>query len=186
MPILLDQIFRQFYKQLKSFIVSRVQDSDTADDILQDVFLKVHAKIDTLKDDTKLQSWLYQITRNAIIDYYRTKKQTEQLPEDIASDIDPETDDEKLLESVHSFIEQLPAPYREALTLTEMEGMTQKEYALHSGLSLPGAKSRVQRGRKMLKELLLECCHFEFDRYGTVLDYHPNTECECCTTCNKN
>ena len=75
---------------------------------------------------------------------------------------------------------QLPGPYRQALILTEYQGLTQKQLAERMGLSLSGAKSRVQRARKMLKELLLECCHFEFDRYGTVFDYRPRNCKRCC------
>jgi RNA polymerase sigma-70 factor (ECF subfamily) len=76
-------------------------------------------------------------------------------------------------------IEELPDEYQVALRLTELEGLTQQELAARTGLSLSGAKSRVQRGRKMLREMLLACCHFEFDRHGKVIDYYP--ECQCCS-----
>jgi RNA polymerase sigma-70 factor (ECF subfamily) len=77
-------------------------------------------------------------------------------------------------------IDSLPSHYREALLLTEYEGLSQKDLADRLGISISGAKSRVQRARAMLRDLLMECCHFEFDRYGTVIDYHP-IACCCCS-----
>jgi len=68
----------------------------------------------------------------------------------------------------------LPEPYRKALVLTELEGLTQQELADKVGISLSGAKSWVQRGRQQLKEMLTECCAFEFDRRGGVIDCTPH------------
>jgi len=85
-----------------------------------------------------------------------------------------------LLPCILPLVERLPWPYRQALLLTEYEGLTQKELGQRLGLSLSGAKSRVQRARDQFRDLLLECCHFEFDRRGTIIDYHPN--CEFCAT----
>ena len=79
-------------------------------------------------------------------------------------------------------IQELPAKYQEALRLTEFEGLTQNALAQRLGLSLPGAKSRVQRAKEQLKEILLQCCHFEFDRLGKIIDYRPN--CDCCSSQN--
>jgi len=85
-------------------------------------------------------------------------------------------------------VDSLPADYRQALLLTEYQGLTQRELAQKLGLSVSGAKSRVQRAREKLKAMLLDCCHFEFDRRGKVIDYQPNCACcanqEGCTDCN--
>ena len=72
----------------------------------------------------------------------------------------------------------LPEPYREALLLTEYEGLTQQQLAERVGISLSGAKSRVQRGREKLKQILLDCCHVELDRRGGIIDYQG--QCDCC------
>ncbi len=85
-----------------------------------------------------------------------------------------------MLPCILPLVQQLPPPYRQALLLTEVEGMTQKDLAARLGLSFSGARSRVQRARDKLRELLLDCCHFEFDRRGTIIDYYPN--CERCAT----
>lgn len=182
-PIILDfeSIYLQFREKIKEFISRYVADEQAAEDILHDVFLKIHNKIDTLRDKHKLESWIYQITRNAITDYHRKRKDL-QLDRENVTDDNPGNDDElfrKVAEGLMPMIDTLPAHYREALTLTEIKGLTQKEFAEKAGISVSGAKSRVQRAREQLKEKLFQCCHFEFDRYGKIIDYYPRT-CPCC------
>jgi RNA polymerase sigma-70 factor (ECF subfamily) len=78
-------------------------------------------------------------------------------------------------------IESLPDHYREILMLSEIEGLSHKEVAIQKGLSLPGVKSRVRRGRAMIKKLLMDCCRFEFDHRGNVTDYESKREpCDGC------
>ena len=81
---------------------------------------------------------------------------------------------------VRPMIERLPEPYREALLLSEMEGMTQSAVAERLGISTSGAKSRVQRGREQLKAMILQCCHVDLDRRGNVLEYRQREDCRCC------
>jgi RNA polymerase sigma-70 factor (ECF subfamily) len=168
-----EQVWKEYHTKLHNFIQNRVGDTSRADDILQEVFLRIHSRIDTLKDRGKIQNWIYQITRNAIIDYYRAQKQMEQLPEALAApEADPNNKASKEIEScLLPMIQSLPEHYRRALILSEIEGFTQKEVAAKQELSISGAKSRVHRGRNMVKDMLLQCCHFEFDRRGRVLDY---------------
>jgi len=177
-----EDLFKSFGGRLRQFIQSRVSDASTADDILQDVFLKIHSRFETLQDETKLESWIFQITRNAITDHYRTRRPVEQLSAAFEPyDMPPEESAiEKLSPGIREMIDSLPSHYREALLLTEYEGLSQKDLADRLSISISGAKSRVQRARGMLRDLLMECCHFEFDRYGTVIDYHPIVCC-CCS-----
>lgn len=169
----IEAIWTEFSTQLKHFILSRVSNESVVDDILQEVFMKIHSHIGTLKDDTKVESWIYQITRNSIIDHYRTQKIEADIPEDIpVSDKMPEKIDTKTgFSSIKTMIKTLPQLYAQALLLTEFEGLTQKELAQKLGISISGAKSRVQRARKLLKNKLNECCRIEFDRHGTIVDY---------------
>ena len=179
-----EHVWETFHVPLQQFIRHRVSDDATAEDLLQDVFLKIHQHMETLKDVKKLESWIYKLTRNAIIDYYRSTRPTTsldvpeslQLPEDL-----PDEDVvSELFPSVRAMVMSLPAQDRQALILTEYQGLTQKELAERLGLSLSGAKSRVQRARAKLKQQLLDCCHFELDRRGHVIDYQPR--CACCST----
>ena len=176
-----ENLWETFHTGLKHFILKRIPDEQSADDVLQETFLKIHTRIATLRDEEKLQSWMYQIARNAIADYYRAQKATVELPETLPVPDEPIFEDEvikDLIPGVKAMVESLPAAYREALILTEYEGLTQRELAQRLGLSLSGAKSRVQRAREKLKTMLLDCCHFEFDRLGKIINYQPN--CACC------
>ncbi|MGH7492735.1 MAG: RNA polymerase sigma factor SigZ [bacterium] len=178
-----DRIWKEYRTKLHRFILNRVNDPLIAEDIVQEVLLKAFEHLDGLEDQQKILSWIYQITRNAIIDYYRRRSPTEELHESlIMQNIDMKEDVEKDLAScIMPLLEQLPPHYREALTLSEINGFTQKEVALKQGVSLSGAKSRVQRGRKMLKKVLLECCKIERGQRGSIIDYEPNENCSNCS-----
>jgi RNA polymerase sigma-70 factor, ECF subfamily len=170
----LDQIWRDYHSGLLSFIRRRVG-ADLAEDILQDVFVKAHSRLNTLADADRVQSWLYQIARNTIIDYHRTRKSAAPLPDDIAQQPEHDNDEEwrELGKCVLSMIERLPAGYQEAILLSEIDGLPLKEVAERLNLSLPGAKSRVQRGREKLRDIFLDCCHFKFDHRGKPVDWWP-------------
>lgn len=176
----MEKIWLTLEDRLKAFILSKVKDPSIAMDILQEVYLRMHEKIDSLKDKDRIQSWLYQITRNLIIDYFRKEKRSQELL-DLAdtNDQEPENLMAETLEDMLHMMDDMPPEYCEALCLTEFKGMSQKEYATHIGISYSGAKSRVQRAKRMLKDMLMNCCHYEFDKYGTVIDIHP-VQCCCC------
>jgi RNA polymerase sigma-70 factor (ECF subfamily) len=176
----LEHIWHEFADRLRRFIRSRVADSQTAEDILQDVFVKIQGRLDQLQAPAKLESWIYLIARNAVIDHYRTRKETVEVPETLAVESETSNGDaEELKAAFRRMIYSLPEPYREALVLTEFDGLTQQQLADRLGISLSGAKSRVQRGRAQLKKMLHECCTFEFDRRGKVIDCTPRQKADC-------
>ncbi|HBL77781.1 MAG TPA: RNA polymerase sigma factor SigZ [Prolixibacteraceae bacterium] len=177
-------IWKEHHDQLLSFIKRQVKDADLAEDILQDVFVKILSNIDTLKDQSKLKGWIYQLTRNAIYDYFRNKKQAGNLEE---VTVEPEPDDlpQAMQEAtgwIGFYVHTLPAPYREALVLYELEGLSQKEIAERLNISYVNARSRVQRGRKILKKNLTDCCVFNVDAYGNIIEY--NRRAESCNNCS--
>lgn len=172
------KIWSQCSPDLNRFISIRISDKSAAEDVLQDVFVKVHSQIDTLKNTRKLQGWIYRITRNTIIDYYRSKKPTVELSEDLEI---PDSAAEsgiidELIPCVQRMVGRLPEKYRHAVILTEYQGLTQKEMGEKLGLSLSGAKSRAQRAREKLKDLLTDCCRFELDCRGTIIGYERKDE----------
>ena len=180
----LENIWHEFAVKLSQFIRARVADPATAEDILQDVFVKIQARLDTLENPAKLPGWLYLITRNAIIDHYRTRKETTEVPDSLPAE-PPEEDTAMVgLNAVfRRMIHRLPKPYRDALVLTEFEGLTQKELAERLDISLSGAKSRVQRAREQLKEMLHECCTYQFDGRKRVMGCQPRAK-GCCQECD--
>lgn len=177
------EVWQEYRSGLYRFVLKRVNDEAAADDIVQDALSKVIANLGSLRDRQKLRPWMYQITRNAIIDYYRKNQAVAELPDELGA---VEEDDGSAVQRelsqccIAPFIERLPQTYREAIVLSEIEGLTQREVAIRQGLSLSGAKSRVQRGRKMLKEMMLACCHFELDSGGRIIDYQSTNQCSSC------
>jgi RNA polymerase sigma-70 factor, ECF subfamily len=188
MTVASEQLWETFSRPLYQFIHRRVGDPQGAEDILQDVFLKIHTHIDTLRTPDRLTSWIYQITRNAIADYHRAQRPTAELAETLAA-ADELVDDDVVRElspCVSAMVAALPETYREALRLTEYQGLSQKALSEQLGISFSGAKSRVQRARAKIKEQLLDCCHFQFDHAGRIIDYQPRCACcktEACSTC---
>ncbi|MCY1720694.1 RNA polymerase sigma factor SigZ [Prolixibacteraceae bacterium Z1-6] len=180
----IESVWNEYYDQLLRFIRKRVPDKATAEDLLQNVFLKMLTHIDSLKDSTKIKSWLFQITRNAIADHFRKAKKTENIPVVLSEENNELSDD--VMEEVESwvapFINNLPAKYREALLLSELKGMSQKEMALYLGITYSAAKTRVHRGRLLLKQELTECCIFHTDKYGNIMNYESNPNY--CKSCN--
>jgi RNA polymerase sigma-70 factor (ECF subfamily) len=178
-----EEVWQEYHSRLRGFINSRISDVTTADDIFQNVFLKMHTGLGSVKDETKLQSWLYQIARNAVIDYYRSQRHAVDIPESFTySEIDAgEKVTEELSECLKPMIQLLPENYRDAVIMSELKGLRQKEVAKALGISLSGAKSRIQRGRALLKKMLAECCRLEFDHRGRLCDYERKSgDCKTC------
>lgn len=182
---------------LRAFIAKRVSDHGHIDDILQDVFERVLRQMDSVKDSSRIIAWVYQITRNTIIDYYRKPGKQRETPVGLNAEIEalvevfPGSDsmgqDEpggvhaELAGCLRPMIERLSKDYREAIALVEFDGLTQQAAARRLGISLPGMKSRVQRGRKLLRRMLDDCCQIELDRRGGVVDFHSRQDgCDPC------
>ena len=174
-----EMVWAEFGDRLRTFIAVRVGNQADAEDILQDVFLRVYAHLDALADEQRLMTWVYQIARNAIVDHHRRRRPTAPLPEAIAAPEAPPDDlIPELLPGLATMLGRLSPEDREALVLTEVEGLSQREVADRLGLSLSGAKSRVQRARKKLRHAFVECCRVELDRLGGVASYQPG--CDAC------
>jgi RNA polymerase sigma-70 factor, ECF subfamily len=176
----LEILWEQYHQRLLAFIRSRVGDDAEAEDILQEVFVRVHRNLCCQTEWNKPESWFYQIARNLIIDHYRSRREMVEMPETLPAEPDlPEEDPEaELALSLTEMVNELPETYRQALLLTEYQGLNQKQMAESLGISVSGAKSRVQRAREKLRDMLLNCCHFEFDRRGRIVDYYEH--CCCC------
>jgi len=143
----------EFVAKLRGFIRARVPDDATADDLTQETLLKVYRSRGSLREDDRLEAWLYRIARRTLIDYYRKRRPNEQLPPSLKSQSEDElrTIREAVLFSTIRFMGELQDAYRVPLQLSELEGMSMATIALRLGLSLTAVKSRIRRGRQMLK-----------------------------------
>jgi RNA polymerase sigma-70 factor (ECF subfamily) len=183
-----DAIWTRLSADLRRFIRRRVPDDHVADDLLQETFVRVHRNLPALQEVDRLAAWVYRIARNVIHDHHRQAARTT-LP--LADDPVEEADERwsclsgRAGEWLEEMVRLLPDGYREAVQLSEIEGLPQQKVAERLGLSLSGAKSRIQRGRAMLKGVLEQCCHFEFDRRGNVMDVDPRPDRNVCRNCDE-
>lgn len=161
------------------FVHARVRDHAAAEDIVHDVLLRAIEKQSQLRDDTRLAPWLYQMTRNAVADHHRGQKPAEELPEDLVAPAPEPAVLSELAGCLTPLIARLPESYRSAFELSEVQGLTQQETAARLGISLSGAKSRVQRARAKLQEMLLSCCLVARDHRGAIVDYEKRKGCTC-------
>jgi RNA polymerase sigma-70 factor (ECF subfamily) len=186
-----EAIWREFHQRLRAFISRRVRRSADVEDILQEVFIRIHRSVDSVQNAERLSAWIFQLTRNAIVDHFRIGKgQSEAVREDVDTVAPTDSAGEErqalkeLSECIQPMVAGLPTIYREAIELTDLNGLTQIEAAQRSGLSFSGMKSRVQRARRELKGMLLKCCHVELDRRGRLADYSirnvQRSSCGCC------
>jgi RNA polymerase sigma-70 factor (ECF subfamily) len=185
--------WRELRVRLGAFVGRRVGNPADAEDIVQDVFVRMQRNLEALSSADRLDAWAFRITRNAIVDYYRAPhrressgKQTAKILDELAADsIGAELSTDARAEMAHCIapmVRQLPDDYRQAIELTELEDMTQTAAAERLGLSVPGMKSRVQRGRARLRAMLLRCCEIETDRRGRVVAFETR-DGKGCTVC---
>ncbi|MEM7104704.1 MAG: RNA polymerase sigma factor SigZ [Bacteroidota bacterium] len=174
------QIWDSYAKKLSVYIFKIVNDREKANDISQEVFLKLYQNRHHLENPETVPAWLFKTAHNLAIDHFREQKKTKQFPE-IVHKLGPEPQtfrNKDLAACINPFIEKLPEKYREAMILTEVEGLSQKALAKKLNISYSGAKSRVQRGRQLLKNLIIECCIVEHDSYGNIIAYRPRCSCK--------
>lgn len=174
-------VARSFREPLRRFIARRVARAADVDDLLQEVFVRVAERGDELGEVEHMRGWLHLVARNVIIDHYRSSRRGDAWEQaaveetGVSQEAPGVVDDpsRELAGCLSPIIERLPEPYREAIALTELEGLTQAEAADRSGVSLSGMKSRVQRGREQLRTLVLACCDVSLDRRRGVADFEP-------------
>lgn len=179
------QIWDEVQSGLRGFIWKRVTDESTVEDLSQEVFIRMQRGLGGLKDQSRLLPWIYRIARHVIIDYYRVHDKQPAWPVGLASDLEMlhpaflsvrSSEDSgqlrrELAGCLRPMIERLSEDYRQAITLVDLEGLHQHEAAMRLGLSVSGMKSRVQRGRRQLREMLEACCVIALDRRRGVVDY---------------
>jgi RNA polymerase sigma-70 factor, ECF subfamily len=172
--------------QLHAFIARRVESPEVADDLTQEVLVRL-----LTHDDGRVEhptAWLYRVARNVIIDHYRSRGSRRQgrldagdlAPAGAAEDPfadDPQAAERELAGCLRPLVDQLAEPYRSAVSAVDLGGHTHTEVAHAVGLSTSGMKSRVQRGRRQLRQLLTDCCRVHTGPTGSISGYEPVTGC---------
>lgn len=181
-----EDVWRRFGAEIRTFVRRRVADPHRADDLVADILLRVHRNLSALDDHDRLAAWLFRIARNVIIDEYRRAGDNrevleaapgERLVKDIADPTDTEDVRRELANCLRPLLDDMSPAYRRALELTDLDGVTQAVAAEQEGITVSGMKSRVQRARKQLADLLTRCCSLTLDARGMPLDYTPPAHC---------
>jgi RNA polymerase sigma-70 factor, ECF subfamily len=177
-------IWQQFHQSLHRYLVKNVKNRADADDLLQEIFIKIHLHLPTVVRSESISFWVWKLTRNTLLDYWKKKKlpyNTLEITDKIElSDIEEdETLNGLFSEFVGNFIDLLPEKSREALRLAELEHLSQKDLSQKWGISYSGAKSRVQRARLELENVFRECCEFETDNRGNIISMQPVNKSKC-------
>jgi RNA polymerase sigma-70 factor (ECF subfamily) len=168
-----DEVWATMARRLRAFVARRVPDSD-ADDITQDILLRILRSGRTADDAAATPAWLFTVARNAVIDHYRTRKSHDPLPPGLEQLPDADADNEpspalqEAARCLRPVVATLDDAYRDAVTMVDLDGMTHTAAACAAGLSVPGMKSRVQRGRRQLADKLRTWCSVYLDETGQI------------------
>jgi RNA polymerase sigma-70 factor, ECF subfamily len=173
----LDQMAEQFRREIFAYIQTKVGERAAAEDLTQETFLKVQNALAKGTEPEHLRGWLFQIARNAVIDFLKKTPRFVPFEEShaVSKAENPDPVDDEFRKRLFSYalnvIETFPTEDREALTLTEIDGLSREELASELGISLTAAKSRVHRARAKLRKTVEECCRLVTDPYGRVIDW---------------
>lgn len=165
-------------QRLRAFVTRRLGNHHDVEDIVQDVLLKLHERPpgDGLSDQRRA-AWAFRVARNAIIDLHRRHGRRSDVPveDTFAAPAPADPPAAASLACLPRMLDRLAPDYRRALRLSDVHGLSSAEVAGHLGLSISGAKSRVQRARRQVRGMLLDCCDLEFDARGELLDFQPTS-----------
>ena len=171
--------------KVRAFIGGRVRSASDADDLAQETLLKAFRGRHALREEARLEAWLYRVARRNIIDYYRDRRPQEELKETAAAMTDARLAlvTESVTRSALCYLNTLPEEYRRAVLMADYENLPHAEIAKRLGISLSAVKSRVRRGRQRVRELMEDCCKMVYDARGKVVDYElrrqacPRADC---------
>jgi len=154
--------------ELRRWLISRLGSSADAEDLLQDVFEKAMLQGEQFCSVENARAWLFRVARNTLIDSYRMQRDQVELPDDLSHDEAESDAVEDLSECLPRVLSELSADDREAITLCDLDGISQQRFADLKGISLPAAKSRIQRARKRMRQRLEIGCQVQRDTAGNI------------------
>jgi RNA polymerase sigma-70 factor (ECF subfamily) len=169
----LQQAWSQHQQELRRWAEHRLGNPADAEDLVQDIFLKTLRQGSRFCTVQNARAWLYEVARNALADRLRVAREMVELPQDLQAPDEQAAAVDELTACLPRVLSELSAEDREAITLCDLEGMPQAEYARRKGLSLSAAKSRLQRARQRLRAHMIQACRIQIDPTGHVTDFVP-------------
>lgn len=171
------KIISDFYSEILFFVKSKIKDSQKAEDITQEVMGRL---IDAYNKQIRLnniKAWLYKVTNNIITDNYRIIDIIEYSDQKLDVENTQHKFELKPEDFILTMIKCLPKEYSLPLIYSDIEKMKHKEIANKMDLSLSNVKVRIQRARKKLYDLFLECCDIEYSSDGNFMDCTIKKSC---------
>ena len=169
----LTSAWRSHEAELRGWLRRRMGNPAEADDLLQDLFLKALRQGDRFCSVRNARAWLFEVARNTLADRMRVARVSVELPDDLAAEPDEADTVDTLTACLPRVLSELSREDREAITLCDLQGMAQADYAATKGLRLSAAKSRLQRARQRLKQRMTDGCQVQLDESGRVSDFVP-------------
>ncbi|WP_196886269.1 sigma-70 family RNA polymerase sigma factor [Aureivirga sp. CE67] len=169
----------EIYAPLLSFVKKRINNREDAEDITQEVFYKFSKA--AFDEKSNFKSLLYRIAKNSIIDYYRKKKiYTEEITDFKFSEDEKSpriTND--ICTCIFKFIDKLPKEYQDVIEMSEIQDFSQKDIAENLEMNYTTVRSKIQRGRKKLQNLISDCCDIIQNEKGRIVDHKcSNKNCD--------
>ena len=180
------EIYDQYYAKVRRFILTLVRDDWVADDLIQETFLRIQQNIESLRDPSKLSSWIFRIAYNLCQDHFRQRKISRRKEETGGEEmqdlkealIQKELEQRQMGECVQNQINLLPEPLRAVLLLFDIVELSHQEIADTLGITIENVKVRLHRARRKLQAILVEKCAFEKDERNVLvcnpIDHGPN------------
>jgi len=170
-------IYYEYHPRVRKFAISFVKDEWVADDITQDTFEKVQARLDQLKDPAKLSAWIFRIAYNRCQDHFRKVQKEMRNGRNLTGlvqiqdvlPLDKKLELHQMSQCVQDKVGLLPESLRSVLTMYEVMGFRQKEIAEILEISPGNVKTRLHRARRKLKEILEKECRFEKDERNVLV-----------------
>jgi RNA polymerase sigma-70 factor (ECF subfamily) len=169
----LTEAWTQHEPELRGWARHRLHNAADVEDLLQDLFLKALRQGERFCSVHNARAWLFEVARNTLADRLRVARHTVDLPDDLANPAEETDVVDTLTGCLSRVLSELDADDRDAITLCDLQGMAQADFARAKGLSLSAAKSRIQRARQRMKARMTEVCQVQVDDAGHVLDFVP-------------
>lgn len=179
------KFWQNYGKPLKSYVRKHIADPDVAKDVLQDIFYNIFTYCQRYDFSCEkagirnLRAWVFQTAHNAIMTHYRTEKKQVHLDgmeDSLAADSRTDVYSE-ISQYIPPLLTCLPEMYATPLRL-DLQGIRQQDIAQQLNMSLPATKSRIQRSRLMLKDLLSDCFHLTLTQQGKMESFEVKADCQ--------
>ena len=171
------EIHNQYYAKVRKFVLASVKYEWVADDVVQETFVRIQEKLDSVKDPSRISSWIFRIAYNLCQDHFRQSTKSpkregisqERMETSKEASIQKELEQRQMGQCVQNHMNLLPESLRTVLILYDIMDFSHQEIVEILGTTIENTKVRLHRARKRLKAILEEQCAFEVDERSVLV-----------------